>query len=217
LPLGGGGQPAPPRPAPDIVESGFLTNYDLLTPSPGNRAQLVYHRPKTDISRYETIRFNRVHLWRTRGDGFGDINNDELQRLADDLYFAVRSQLESNYELVDAPQEATMEIHLALIDISEANVALEIFATEPPRGETPVERTELGSASRAFVESALIELEINDASSQEVLLATVDRNIGRPASNGSLTSTADVNEAFNIWAERIAKRLRERRSGKRRR
>jgi hypothetical protein len=165
---------APPRPAPDIVESGFLTNYDLLTPSPGNRAQLVYHRPKTDISQYKTIWFNRVHLWRTRGDGFGDINNDELQRLADDLYFAVRSQL-------------------------------------------AVERTELGSASRAFVESALIELEINDASSQEVLLATVDRNIGRPASNGSLTSTADVNEAFNIWAERIAKRLRERRSGKRRR
>ena len=215
--LAGCAASAPRQPPRNIVESGFLTDYDLLTPSHGDHAQLVYHRPKADISRYDKIRFNRVHLWRTRSDGFGDINEDELQRLADDLYFALRTRLESTYELVEAPQDTTMEIHLALTDVGEANAALEVFATKPPRAEAPSQRPDLGSASRAYIESALIELEINDAASHEVLVATVDQNIGHKTSNGSLTSSADVDEAFDLWAQRIAKRLAEWRSGKRRR
>ena len=192
---------------PDIVESGFLTDYSHLAPD-GRRENLLSHRnSEMNLSGYDKILFDRVHVWRTRAKGFGDIDEGALQRLADGLYDAVRTALEKTHTVVDGPAESAMEVHMALTDVGESNVDLDVFTALASAVKPDGIDGKLAVATLAFVDSAMIELEIDDSLTQEILFAAIARPIGREAGREPTQSWKDVDDAFAVWADRIAASL----------
>jgi hypothetical protein len=204
-----------PPPEIDIVESGFLTDYSLLAPGGEDQARLLYRNPEADFSKYDKVLFDRVHVWRSQEDSLNDVAEEELQQLADDLYYAIRSKLENDYEFTDTPEESAMEIHMALTDVTKSNVALDVFSTIAPPARLLTEMQGLATGTQVFVGSALIEIEIEDSTSREILVAAVDQRLGRKSLSGAFDSWGDVHAAFEWWADRIATRLAEARAGKR--
>lgn len=197
----------------DIVESGFLTDYTLLAPGAEDQPLLRYRNPDADFSKYDKLIFDRVHVWSTEKKSLDPVEAEELQRLADDLYFAIRSKLENDYTLVEEAEEGTMEIHIALTDVEESDVPLDVFTTLAPPARLISEVVQMATGSQAFVGSAMIEIEIDDSLTREILFAAVDRRIGRKSMQGSLSSWSDVHDAFEYWAERIQTGLGRARRG----
>lgn len=202
-------------PLPEIVESGFLTDYSLLAPGGDDQAQLLYRNPNADFSKYDKVIFDRVHVWRAQEDGLDDLEEAELQQLADDLYHAIRSRLEDDYTFVEEPEESAMEIHMALTDVKKSNVALDVFSTVAPPARLISELRGLSTGTQAFVGAAMIEIEIDDSDSGEILVAAIERRLGRKSLEGAFDSWGDVHAAFEFWAKRIDTRLGEARAGKR--
>lgn len=204
---------APPLPA-DFVPSGFLTDYTLLRAGAEDQILLRYRNADADFSKYDKILFDRVHVWRTQEKSLDDIEEAELQRLADDLYGAIRDKLEKDYDLVEEPTPGAMEIHIALTDIERSDVGLDVFTTLAPPARALSEARQLATGTQSFVGSAMIEIEIDDATTQEILFAGIDRRIGRKSLSGAFDSWSDVDDAFAYWAERIAEGLERARRGK---
>ena len=202
-------------PLPSIVESGFLTDYSLLAPGKGDEAQLIYRNPKADLSKYDKLIFDRVHVWRTHEDGLDDLEEEELQRLADDLYHAIRSRLEDNYTFVEEPEESAIELHMALTDVKKSDVPLDVFSTSAPAERLISDTQALSAGTLAFVSAALVELEIDNSDSGDVLVAAVDRRLWRKSMKGGVDSWVHLYAAFEAWADRIDTRLGEVRAGKR--
>jgi hypothetical protein len=205
--------PAPSPPA-SYVQSGFLTDYTLLRPGADDQVLLRYRNPNADFSKYDKILFDRVHVWRTQSKSLDDIEESELQRLADDLYTAIRTKLEEEYTLVDVPTDDAMEIHIALTDVDDADVALDVFTTLAISAPGTGDDRRLTAGTQSFVGSAMIEIEINDTTTQDVLFAGVDRHVAPEAIPDALETWSDVDRAFAHWAARIATGLDRARRGK---
>ncbi len=204
---------APPTTA--MIRSGFLSDYSVLSADTRNRGRLRYEAPNRRIAESEGIAFDRIHIWRTRDDSLGNIEALELQRVADDLYFALRAQLENDYAIVEEPNGAALVIHLGLTDVRESDVPLDVFATSIPPVKLLSEDREPTDAVRRLLGAAAIEMEIEDAKTGEVLFAAIDRRISTDFGATGPASWATMREAFEFWANRVAARLTASTKGKR--
>ena len=210
-------RPPPTSSAPQskFVESGFLSDYSVLTPSNDpQRALLLYRNPSADLSRYDKLLFERVTIWVEKEKEREEIATEDFQRLADDMYHALRTALERDYRLVGEPGPGVLRIHLGLTYVSNPEAQNDVFlsvASDEPPG---VDEAPLGRAIEAFVNNANIEAEVADAASHETLFAAVDPWTRQtPLQAGSVKTWKEVHEALAFWAARIRTRLAEARRG----
>lgn len=195
----------------DFRYSGFLRNYEQLQPGAGaDDPILIYVNPDADWASYDKVLIDRVTIWRTMGSNLPTVPETELQHLADHLYWAVRKQLEQDYKIVDFPGKGVMRLRVALTEARSANTAM---AAVSRVSVVPLVTgvTKLTTGTYAFVGEAGIEGEILDSLTHERLSAAVDSRAG--GRRGGASEWSDVENAFNFWAERLRKRLAERRSG----
>jgi hypothetical protein len=214
-------------PTSPLTASGFLTDYENLSPSSKDKTRFGYRNPDADFSKYDKVLFDRVHIWRSREDSLGNIESGELQRLADDLYFAIHAQLENDFAFVRVPADGTMQIHMGLTDVTESansaavgianvgNVLLDIFSTRVPEVRLIAEARKPTAGARSLMGAAILEIEIVDASTGDILFTGVDLHLERESDTSAFDSWEDVDEAFAFWASRIATRLTRARRGKR--
>ena len=200
-------------PTRELKISGFLDDYSILQEGKKGQARLIYRNPNADWKTYDKILFEPVAIWRGGKSSLDEIPEEDLQRLANDLHHAIRAKLELYYELVDEPAPGVMRIRLALTDARKSDPTLDIFTTVVAPMRMLSELRRLTTGTQAFVGAATIEGEITDAQTDDLLVAAVDSWIGRRSLKGSADSWADVEEAFEFWAERISTRLGEARRG----
>ncbi len=199
--------------APEVVESGFLTEYSYLRPGGEGEALLVYRNAEADFTVYDKILFERVTIWRSAEEQLEDVPEADLRRLADHLYLAVYDKLAKDYEMVEEAGPGVLRIALALTEVKESKVGLDIFSTVAPPARVVSEARNLATGTQAFVGGATVEAELSDAETGEILVAAVDSRVGRKSLRGAASSWSDVEESFEFWAERISQRLGEARRG----
>jgi hypothetical protein len=198
----------------DVSTAGFLTDYSILEPGTEGQAQFRYRNPKADFSAYDRILFKRVHVWRQHDADLDPVPDEDMQRLADELYGVITAALAEDYKLVTKPAPGVMRIHMALTNVRQSNAALDVFTTlvEPEHVIQEVDR--LAGGTQKFVGEAAVEIEIIDAATDEILVAVVDHRIGRESLEGTTSSWGDVHAAFEVWAQRISTFLAQARGGK---
>ena len=189
--------------------SGFLRNYEQLQPGTSEDDPILgYSNPDANWASYDKVMIDRVTIWRTMGSNLPTVPQTELQHLADHLYWAVRKQLEQDYEIVDFPGKSVMRLRVALTEARSANTAMTAVSRVSP---VPLVSgvTKLTTGTYAFVGEAGIEGEILDSLTQVRLSAAVDSRAGDR--RGGATEWSDVENAFDFWAERLRVRLAARR------
>lgn len=201
------------QPSVEVSTAGFLTDYSILEPGSEGQAQLRYRNPKTDFSAYDRILFKRVHVWRQHDENLDPVPDEDMQRLADELYGVIVAALAEDYKLVTKPAPGVMHIHMALTSVQQSNVPLDVFTTLVEPEHVIQEDGGLAAGTQKFVGDAAVEIEILDAATDEVLVAVVDHRIGRESLEGKTSSWGDVHAAFEVWAQRISTFLARARRG----
>jgi hypothetical protein len=190
--------------ASDVEPSGFLKDYSKLRPGKGNQALLVYIDPDAHFAPYDRVLIDRVTIWHAPGSSIEKVSEEDLQRLAQRLHSALRSQFGHEFEIVEQPGPGTLRIRVAITEAVGSKVALDIATTVL----FPIDAlTKLATGAHAFVGRAAIEVEVLDAVSNRRLAAAVDERAGGKSFEDSTDTWSDVERAYDFWAERLAVRL----------
>jgi len=200
---------------PVFVDSGFLSDYSLLTEAGGDRAQLLYRSADADFAAYDKILFERVTIWVAHAGEREKLAGEDFEHLADSMYATIHAALEQDYELVHEPGPGVLRIHMALTHVSDAAVTHDVFSSEgSPDHQIAADRGDIGASAEAFVNEAYLELEIVDAETDRTLVEAVDPWTRQThLERGSITTWQQAHEAFEFWADRLRTRLAQARRG----
>lgn len=203
------GEGTPAR-VPAELQSGFLTDYGDLAEGEQGQASFLYRAPQLDITRYKKILLDHVTLWRESDRGFGDIPDDDLNRLAVRLFTDLYEALDEDYEMVSEPGPGVMRVAVAITDVGHANAPMDIYNADVAASDR-VEHTSgpFDDSIRKFLANASLELELTDAVTRRVLAAALDRRLAERVQDGRFDDWADVEWGFDAWARLLATRLRE--------
>ena len=190
-----------------VEPSGFLKDYSQLKPGRGDQALLVYFNPQADFSQYQKVIVDPVTIWYAEGSDLADVPRQELQLLADYLETAMRKQLQLDFQLVERPEPGTLRIRTAITEARKSRVVLDLVSTVLPPARLLSQVGKLATGTHAFAGRAAIEGELLDAVSNQRLVAVVDERAGGKALRGSTSAWADVQQAFDYWADVLRARL----------
>jgi hypothetical protein len=190
--------------------SGFLDDYSVLRRGGPGEVAFVYRNPEAHWTSYDKVLFEPVTLWRSGRKSLDAVPEGDLLRLIAGLEGAVRRRLGDGFELVDQPQAGVMRIRLAITEARASDPVLDVLRARGDSDATPGSGP-LDPETRRFIESAQIEGEIRDASTDRLLAAGVDRR--RREGALPIDTWADVDRALDFWAGRVCARLEARTRG----
>ena len=197
------------RATPPADMSGFLDDYSLLREGGKDDVRLVYRNPKADWPRYDKVLLEPVTLWRSGRKSLEPVPEADLLRLAADFQAAVRARLGEGFVLVDQAAPGTLRIRLGITDARASDPILDILTAAGgvahSAGDGP-----LDPETRRFIEGAVIEGEMRDAVSGELLAQGVDHRRSTGSLAGVIDTWADIDRAFARWADRVCGRLEAR-------
>ena len=99
----------------EVVKTGFLSDYSLLTEGTGeHEALLHYINPDADWRSYDRMIVDSVTVW--KNEETKDVAPEDLQMLTDFLYTHIREQLSQDYTLVTQPGPGVMKAAFAITD-----------------------------------------------------------------------------------------------------
>jgi hypothetical protein len=197
------------RPLAPEEMSGFLDDYKLLRPGGTDEVRLVYRNPAADWPRYKAVIIQPVAIWRSGKKSLDPVPEEDLLRLAHDFEQAVRTRLGRHFRLVERPGPDVLLVRLAITQARASDAILDI-ATVPPSDEPslPTGDTPLHAETKQFLDAAVIEGEIVDASSNALLAQGVDGPRRKDAP--PLVTWGDVDRGLGRWADRVVGRLEAR-------
>jgi hypothetical protein len=199
---------APTRqPRGEVQTSGFLRDYSILEKGGEDQAKLRYVDPKADFSRYQAVLVDSVTLW--SGPELAKLKPEQKQALVDHAYEALATSLGRSFTIAKAPGAGTLRVRAAITEATSSAVAPDVVATVIPQVRLLGSLVGLSANTAATVGEASGEVEVTDSLTTRVLAAGVDRRIGQRSIQGVFDQWADVEEAWNHWAEQLRARLVE--------
>lgn len=164
------------NPKPAVCEwSGFLHDYSRLQLGEPGDLPFVYRNPKAQWTSYDKVLIEPIALWRSGEHSLDPIPEDDLLLLVAHFERAVRARLGSALMLVDEAQPGTLRLRLAITEASASDPVIDM-RTVTPEHEAYIRGTgPLGKELAAFIDAAVIEGEIRDAVTGELLAQGIDR------------------------------------------
>jgi hypothetical protein len=191
-----------------IEESGFLTDYSLLSETDseipdyfGPRPRYSYINPDADWAAYDKALVDPVIFFASEDIGVPD----EVQPLLNYFWAEMRNELKQNYVLVQSSQPGALRISVALTRAGKRDVTMDTISTWVPFGRAWAEMQGIGGKPTG-VGYATLELKINDAETGALLAASMDRRVGGKTFK-DFDSWSDVRATIDYWAKLLVFRL----------
>ncbi len=194
-----------------VTHSGFLADYSLLSPGDEDDAAFRYWEHDIDWSAYDKILLDPVTLW--GAPATAEMPNEDLQRLANNLYGLMYQELSKDYTMVSEPQYGTLRIQFALTGAERSNPALDVVSTVVPSAFVLSSAAQFVTGEPTFGGDAMVEARVTDSVTSQTLGAVIDRRVGGKDLGGSHDSWDDVNAAFIFWSQLTRFRLCDLRGG----
>jgi len=200
-------------------QSGFLgDDYAKLQPDPGNADWLTYFKDQDSLKKATAFLLDPVKVFLIPEAQQRDIDQAQLDKLADTFTKAMKDQLEAgHYTLVDTPGPGVMKLRFAITNVEpnggKTNMALSgseavvaHVAVPVPGASELVPRLKVGRVS--------IEGEMVDAQTGDVEMAFMTAKSGRRFFSGlnAFKKWGDIDAAFRGWAKNFRQRLDKARS-----
>ena len=171
------------------VQTGFLSDYSKLQVQSKTELRFVNKEAlpnynKIIIAPIETVLYTDV-----------EVSDEDLATLRQYLYKAVYEAIEANDKVVMHPGPGVAKLHIALTNLKESNVALNVLPY------TKLAGLGLGAAS--------MEAELVDSITGEQIMAVVKSRSGNQFSLDGYSKWSDVKVAIDNWAKVLEKRLAE--------
>lgn len=196
------------RTTPSREWSGFLDDYSRLRLGEVGDLPYVYRDPTADWTKYDKVLFEPVALWRSGRETLTPIPEDDLVRLVARFASVVRARLGARFEVVTDPEPGTLRLRLAITDARAADPVVDVLTVSPEEDDAAGGTGALGAELATFVDAAVIEGEVRDAVSGDLLAQGIDRRTkGAPT---RLDTWEALDRALAFWADRVCGRLESR-------
>lgn len=196
------------RQAPADDWSGFLDDYSRLRLGGPGDPSFVYRNPQARLTGYDKVLFEPVTLWRSGRDSLAAIPEEDLLRLTARFEAIVRRRLGAGFRLVTEPEPGTLRFRLAITAARASDPVLDVLSASPEDDDAGGGTGALSPELAAFFDSAVIEGEIRDAVSDEILGQGIDRRAkGAPP---PITTWEALDRALAFWTDRTCDRLEAR-------
>ncbi len=189
----------------EIEHSGFLKNYQELSPGAKDQAVMVYRNKEVDLKPYNKIMLEKVRIFLSPEGKEQGVDPDQLKELADYFNQALMTELKSGYQMVDQPGPDVLRIRTAITDVVPGSPVSGTTTSIIPVGMVIAGTKGAITGTGIGVGQAAAEVEILDSVTGQRIAAAVDRRAGGQAPfKGKMT---DAKDAMDYWAKRIRLRL----------
>lgn len=192
---------------------GFLgSDASLLRPGKEGQAAMVYLNPNAQWSKYKGILLEPVQFW---DSGSSSVSPADQQMLTTYYYNTLKENLEKKkVRMFDQSGPGVVTIQVALINATASTPGLRSVSVIIPQARILTGIASLATGSYAFVGSAETAMKATDSATGELLAAAIDKREGGMAlSSAAQWQWGDAQNAMNFWAERVAQRITELKTG----
>ena len=199
----------------DTKRSGFLRNYDELSPGDEDKDEvnLRYEATGVDWSKYKKVKIVPVEVWAGKESELKEMDKEELKNLLSYIHAEMRKEIVNSFQLTEQAGPDVLEIRMAMTDGESSNVALDTVSTVLPIGLAISFIKKFTTGTHMQVGEAHMEFELIDSFSRKRLAAGVDARAGTKALKGKFDQWNDVKEAFEFWTQKVRYELVERGAG----
>jgi hypothetical protein len=191
----------------EVVETGFLSDYSLLTKGEGeHEALLRYINPDTDWGSYTKVILDSVTVW--KNPETQDVSPEDLKMLTDFAYTQMHDALSKDYMIVTQPGPGVMRAAFAITEAEASNAALDTITSIIPQTRILTGAKGLVAGGKpGFVGTAGMEVKITDSQTGKILAMAVDRRGGTKDLSGMTNEWNDVEKAYIYWGSAVRYRL----------
>ena len=191
----------------DVVKTGFLSDYSLLTEGKGDHEALLrYINPDADWRSYNKLILDSVTVWKDKETQ--DVSPEDLQMLTDFAYTHLEEAMGQDYTIVSQPGPGVMRAAFAITEAESSSPGADVVTSIIPQTRilTGLKGYAVGGKP-GFVGSAGLEAKITDAKTGKILMEAVDRRGGTKDLSGMTNEWNDVEKAYIYWAAALRYRL----------
>ena len=178
-----------------------------------NQAGRVYRNPAVDWASYNKVMVDPVQIWKDKGTK--DVEPEDLQLLANDLWSKIREEMGKDYQIVEAKGPQVLHIQAAITEAEASNPVMDTLSSIIPQARLLTGMKGIVAGGKpGFVGAASIEMKITDGQTGKLLAAGIDRRAGTKSISGSTNEWGDVEDAYRYWAKKLRWRACQLRKGK---
>jgi hypothetical protein len=196
-------QPASSSPAP----SGFLKDYSLLAPDPGNPDYRHYTAPGVSAGQYRSFIIDEPVFIINTHEAYGALSPGRLQAISDYYTSQLATALSRHYRVVREPGPGVARLRLAVVGLIETGPQFKLRDLVPAKALFNVAR--MAADKTPYVLQMSIESEAQDSVTGKLLGAAVDSRESRKTVTGREAPPSDdqVHDLIDYWVARFVARL----------
>jgi hypothetical protein len=187
--------------------TGFLHGYyEKLKPGQAEGdPELMWIKPGIDYTKYQKVMVDYVIFAFAENSEYKGIDANEMKKIGDGASQALVNALKDKMPVVSEPGPDILRIRTAIIDLKQSHPVLSAVTSVVPvgLGISIVKKGATDSWSGSGATAA--EMMVLDSMTNEVLAAGEDRMTAD--FEDRFSKWGSVEEAFEFWGERLAKRL----------
>lgn len=182
-------------------QSTFLSSYERLESGGWGRAQ-YWADSNFKLEDYDRALVPQIKLYVSEASG---ITPEDAGRLSSMFRDQVTKRLqEVGWEIAKQPGKRTLTLSIALTELNAANPYLNGVTAVTPYLSVGIKALAITADVHVFVGEVSAEMQIVDSSSGEILAEAIDRRVGSQSILNVGSTWGDVEDAMEVWAERIA-------------
>jgi hypothetical protein len=190
------------------ADSGFLSDYSKLTQAAGEVGADRMYLAEGAVEKagaYSGVFVEQPEFFIAEDSKYKGIKPDELKVLADSMREAVVRELHGDFSVVDIPEEGVLGVRIGLSNVHLQKKKRGLLGYTPVGAVAfAVKKSFDDLMQKVQLKGAVLEVEITDAATGEVLAAVVE---SRGLSGEEATSWAETQSFFSLVGQRIACRL----------
>jgi hypothetical protein len=164
--------------AQDMPQSGFMEDYSLLKPVEDGSADYRYTAPGAldKIAKYQAIMLDQPEIFIADDSPYKGAKPKHLDSLADAFRAGIAQGLSENYYVVDQPGDNVMYAGVAISNLHLEKKKRRLIGYTPVGlvGGAVVGAAQTDIASKANLQEAVMEFEVRDSVTGEVVVAVID-------------------------------------------
>ncbi len=190
----------------NVITSGFFDSPAIkFRQDPDRSSGLRYISPDLRPGVYHKAVFNPVEIWYAPDSPYKGINPDQLKKITDRFYTAMVKAAHGSKLLVDKPGPGVVLIRAAITNVKAKRPKPKWYNYNPIGGIAyGVKRI---GYHDIILSDAVMELEVLDSESGEILAALADSGVGINKQGQTKRTWEDVEKTLEFYANRFHERI----------
>ncbi|MDH3453753.1 MAG: DUF3313 domain-containing protein [Desulfuromonadales bacterium] len=157
---------------------------------------------KMVLQKYDSLILDQTWVAADR-EALRKLNDQQILGISSAMVNAIQARLGQGFKLVQAPTENTLLLSIALTDLETHAPILAATSLRLPVSPGRFGVSMVAAAEPANIGSVTVELLVSDATTNQPLVAAIDKRFSNKDLAMTISSPTGTQKAIAMWAERL--------------